>query len=138
MTMPKPPRLFQTSAGRAAIAAALRTVLAVGSVLGQVTGREPGGMQRLMGNADILIRRELPAFLYDYEPDLAALQSVQAHWCLATGRDSVGRPYYRPAHVLGEKLGVACEEFPGGHTVYQQHPEEFTSRLTEILDQLRQ
>jgi pimeloyl-ACP methyl ester carboxylesterase len=120
------------------IAALLRTVLAFSSVVWRVTGREPSGMQRLIGNADILFRRELPAFVYDYEPAIAALRSVQVPWCLATGRDSLGRPYYRPAHVLSDELGVTCEEFPGGHTVYQQHPEEFTSRLTEILDQLHQ
>jgi pimeloyl-ACP methyl ester carboxylesterase len=106
ITMPKPPRLFQTSSGRATIAAALRTVMAFSAV------------------ARWLTRRELLA--------------VRVPWRLATGRDSVERPYYRPAHVLSDKLGVACVEFPGGHTAYQQQPEEFTSRLTEILDQLRQ
>lgn len=133
MTMSRPPRLFQLRAGRALVAAALWLVLATGSVRQRVTGREPGGMRRLIGNAGILFRRELPAFCYDYEPDLAALGSVRLPWWPATGRDSTGRPYHRPAHVLGERLGVPCVEFPGGHTAYQQHPEEFARCLIELL-----
>ena len=136
MTMPHPPRLFQTRLGRATLAAMLRVMLTIGSGWRRMTGRAPGGMHRLIGNADILFRRELPAFCYDYEPDLAKLRLVRVPWRLATGEASVGRPYHRPAHVLGEKLGVPCVEFPGGHTEYQQHPEEFAHRLTEILDQL--
>jgi pimeloyl-ACP methyl ester carboxylesterase len=134
MTMPKPPRLFQTSAGRTATAAAMWVIRACGSATRLVTGREPGGMQRLIGNAGILFNRELPNFCYEYEPDLAALQAVPVAWCLATGHDSVGRPYYRPAHFLSEKLGVPCVEFPGGHTAYQQQPADFATRLIDILD----
>ncbi|GLY65998.1 alpha/beta fold hydrolase [Amycolatopsis taiwanensis] len=136
MTMPTPPRPLQTRPGRVVLAAMTRVMLAAGWMSGRVTGREPSGMQRLLGNAGILIRRELPAFCYDYEPSLAKLRSVRVPWRLATGQDSVGRPYYRPAHVLSEKLDVPCVEFPGGHTAYQQHPEAFADRLTEILDQL--
>jgi len=133
MTMPRPPRWVRTRPGRAALAGVLRGVLSVGAVSRRLTGRAPGGMQRLLGNAEILFRRELPAFCYDYEPDLAALGSSGVRWWFATGRDSVGRPYHRPAHVLAERLGVACVEFPGGHTAYQRHPAEFARRLTELL-----
>ncbi|GLY76221.1 hypothetical protein [Actinoallomurus iriomotensis] len=37
------------------------------------------------------------------------------------------------ALVLADRLGVSCERFPGGHTAYQQGPEEFATRLTAIL-----
>jgi pimeloyl-ACP methyl ester carboxylesterase len=137
MTMPQPPRSLQTRPGRVALAAMMRVMLALGRMSRRVTGREPGGMQRLLGNAGILFRRELPAFCYEYEPDLAALRSVPVPWRPATGRDSVGRLYHCPAHVLGETLGIPCVEFPGGHTAYQQYPQEFAHRLTEILDQLQ-
>ncbi|WP_149259735.1 alpha/beta fold hydrolase [Actinomadura sp. K4S16] len=136
MTMPTPPRSLQTRPGRVLLAAMMRVVLALGRMSRRVTGREPGGTQRLLGNAGILFRRELPAFCYEYEPDLAALRSVSVPWRPATGQDSVGRLYHRPAHVLGETLGIPCVEFPGGHTAYQQHPQAFAHRLTEILDQL--
>ncbi|MEV8443314.1 alpha/beta hydrolase [Actinosynnema sp. NPDC051121] len=134
MTMPRPPRLFQTRAGRAVLASMMQVVLVLGALWRRLTGRAPGGMHRILGNADILFRRELPAFCYDYRPDLAALGSVGVRWWPATGRDSVGRPYRRPAHVLGETLGVPCVEFPGGHTAYQQHSEDFARCLTELLD----
>ncbi|GAB3889526.1 hypothetical protein GCM10029964_059350 [Kibdelosporangium lantanae] len=136
MTMDKPPRMFAKRSGRVAFAGLMTLVLGVGRLGRAVTGKAPGGMARLVGNAGLTFRRELPAFCYDYEPDLAALSAVTVPWRLATGVGSVGRPYYRPAHVLGEKLGVPCVEFPGGHTPYQQHPAEFTDRLTEILDDL--
>lgn len=42
--------------------------------------------------------------------------------------------YHRPTHVLGETLGVPRVEFPGGHTAYQQHPEEFARCLTQLLN----
>jgi pimeloyl-ACP methyl ester carboxylesterase len=137
MTMPHVPRLFQTRLGRAALAAMMQVMLTIGSGWRRVTGRAPGGMHRLIGNADILFRRELPAFCYDYEPDPAKLRLVRVPWLLATGEESAGRPYHRPAHALGGKLSVPCVEFPGGHTGYQQHPQEFAHRLTEILDQLQ-
>jgi len=114
MTMPHPPRLLQRRAGRALVAATLRLSLATGSAWRRVTRRAPGGMQRLIGNAGILLGRELSAFCYDYEPDLAKLRSTRVPWWLVTGRDSVGRPYHRPAHVLGETLGVPRVEFPAG------------------------
>jgi pimeloyl-ACP methyl ester carboxylesterase len=134
MTMPHPPRLFQRRAGRALVAATVRLALATGSAWRRATRQAPGGMQRLIGNAGILLRRELPAFCYEYEPDLAALRSAHVPWWLVTGRESVGRPYYRPGHVLGERIGVPCVEFPGGHAAYQQHPEEFVRCLTELLN----
>ena len=134
MTMPHPPRLLQRRAGRALVTATLRLARATGSAWQRMTRRAPGGMARLIGHAGILLRRELPAFCYGYEPDLAALRSAHPPWWLATGRDSVGRPYHRPAHVLGETLGVPRVEFPGGHSAYQQHPEEFARCLTQLLN----
>ncbi|MER6948338.1 alpha/beta hydrolase [Nonomuraea sp. NPDC000554] len=134
MILPDPPKLFSSRAGRAVTAGAMRVFTGGAALARGITGRQPGGMTRLVGNTEILLRRELPAFLYEYDPDLAALEAVTAPWCFATGRDSVGRPYHRPAHVLSERLGVPCEEFPGGHVAYQTDPEGFTARLTAILD----
>ncbi|WP_369255473.1 MULTISPECIES: alpha/beta fold hydrolase [unclassified Streptomyces] len=136
MTLPQPPRMFVSPRGQALIAATSRVMLATAGAAQRVTGREPDTMTRILGNSRILVERELPEFCFAYQPDLDALRDVGIPWRLATGRDSEGRPYHRPAHVLSELLGVACEEFPGGHTVYQQLPEEFTQRLTTILDQL--
>ncbi|MFB9507736.1 alpha/beta fold hydrolase [Streptomyces aurantiacus] len=136
MTLSRPPRMFVSPRGQAVIAAASRVLLAAGGPVRRATGREPDTMTRMLGNSALLIERELPDFCFAYQPDLEALRHVDVPWCLATGRDSQGRPYHRPAHVLSGLLGVACEEFPGGHTVYQRLPAEFTQRLTTILDAL--
>ncbi|MEV4455888.1 alpha/beta hydrolase [Microbispora sp. NPDC049633] len=134
MTMPRAPAFLLSPAGRLVAAGALRVGMAVLPVVRRVRGGEPGGMVRLLGNTRRLLRVELPAFVDEYEPDLAALRRAQVPWCAATGRDSVGRPYHRPAQVLGELVGVRCEEFPGGHVSYQERPDEFVRTLTEILD----
>ncbi|WP_169984203.1 alpha/beta fold hydrolase [Microbispora sp. H10836] len=134
MTMPRTPAFLLSPAGRFAAAGALRAGMAVLPVVRRVRGGEPGGMERLLGNTRRMLRVELPAFVDEYEPDLAALRRAAVPWCPATGRDSVGRPYHRPAHVLGELVGVRCEEFPGGHVPYQETPDEFVRTLTEILD----
>ncbi|MEN3534503.1 alpha/beta hydrolase [Microbispora sp. ZYX-F-249] len=134
MTMPRTPAFLLSPAGRLVAAGALRVGTAVLPVVRRVRGGEPGGMERLLGNTRRLLRVELPAFVDEYEPDLAALRRAPVPWCTATGRDSVGRPYHRPAHVLGELVGVRCEEFPGGHVSYQETPDEFVRTLTEILD----
>ncbi|WP_433178810.1 alpha/beta fold hydrolase [Actinoallomurus sp. CA-150999] len=137
MTMDDPPRIFRSAFGQAMIAVATRWGLAVGSVLRGITRREPSTMTRMLGNADLLIERELPAACFRYRPDLDALRAAGVRWCTAVGEHSTGRPYHRPALVLAERLGVSCETFPGGHTVYQQAPEAFTTRLITILDRYR-
>jgi pimeloyl-ACP methyl ester carboxylesterase len=133
MTMDDPPWLFRSSMGQALVAGASRIALSVGAAVRRVTGGEPSSMTRQLGNADLLLRRELPIIGLDYQPDLPALREVAVPWRLATGRDSVGKPYHRPAHVLAEHLGVPCEEFPGGHTVYIEQPRPFTEALEKIL-----
>ncbi|MEV4355444.1 alpha/beta fold hydrolase [Nonomuraea sp. NPDC004186] len=134
MTLPDPPRIFLSPTGQTVIAAGTQLVLAAGDLARRLTRREPDAMTRQLHNAELMLRRELPAFCFDYQPDLSAPAATTAPWCLATGRDSVGKPYYTPAHVLSERLGIPCQEFPGGHVPYMQHPEEFTKTLTTILE----
>jgi pimeloyl-ACP methyl ester carboxylesterase len=133
MTMDHPPWLFRSAIGQALVAGASRIALPVGAAVRRVTGGQPSSMTRQLGNADLLLRRELPVIGLEYQPDVAALRDVAVPWRLATGRDSVGKPYHRPAHVLAEQLGVPCEEFPGGHTVYIERPQQFTETLETIL-----
>lgn len=135
MTMPRPPGPLRSQLGRALTAAGLRAIRATGTLAARMTGRPPGGMIRLLGNAEILLHRELPSAL-DYRPDLAALRAIAARWRPVTGAQSVGRPYHRPAHVLADKLGLACLEFPGGHAAYQQQPVEFAERLLDLVNTL--
>jgi hypothetical protein len=134
MTLSDPPWIFRSGWGQAVIAAASRLGLVLGAAVRSVTRRGPSSMTRMLGNTDLLIRRELPEFCFAYRPDLTALGGAGVGWCAAVGEDSAGRPYHRPALVLADRLGVPCERFPGGHTAYQQGPWEFASRLVTILD----
>jgi|SRR5690625_297398 len=138
MTMPNPPWLFQSQAGLALVAGATRVMVAAGRILRSLTGREPDTMTRMLGNAEVLIGRELPAFCFDYDVDLAALRAGTAPWALAIGAESAGRPYDRPARVLSARTGVDYVSFPGGHTVYQQSPALFSERLAELVKELEQ
>lgn len=133
MIMDDPPWLFRSALGQALVAGASRIALPLGAAVRRVTGGEPSSMTRQLGNADLLLRRELPIIGLDYLPDLIMLREVAVPWRLATGRASVGKPYYRPAHVLAERLGTRCEEFPGGHTGYIEQPDQFTETLEKIL-----
>ncbi|GAA3565943.1 alpha/beta hydrolase [Nonomuraea rosea] len=127
--MARPLGLFRSRAGRAVVAAGLRASMAVRK-------GEPGGMQRLFGNAEVVVRSEIPAFLA-YEPNLSALGRVPAPWCFAVGAASEGRFYARPARLLGERLGAEVAELPGGHLGYQEFPREFGDRLAATLDGFR-
>lgn len=134
MTLPDPPRIFLSPAGQAVIAAGTHVMLAADTLARLLTRREPDLMTRQLHNAELTLSRELPALCFDYQPDLAALAATSAPWCLATGRDSVGKPYYTPAHVLSQRLGIPCREFPGGHVSFMQYPEEFAKALTTTLE----
>jgi hypothetical protein len=89
-------------------------------------------MTRLFGNADHLMRVEMPDFVR-YQPDLDALSAVEPRWAFAVGDRSEGRYYSRPARVLSTRLGVPCLEFPGGHLGYQRDAAEFARRLEEFF-----
>ncbi|WP_051022240.1 hypothetical protein [Nocardia pneumoniae] len=93
-------------------------------------------MTRMLGNVDLLLRRELPCFCFDYRPDLDAVRATTVPWRPAVGRDSVGRPYHTTAETLAREVGTICTVFPGGHTAYQTHPAEFADRLRAVLEEL--
>lgn len=135
MTMAAPSWLFRSPTGQAFVAAGSRAMAGVGTAARTLTRRPPSTMSRLLGNVPILMERELGAFL-QYEPDPTALTAVDVPWVLATGVDSVGKPYHRPARILAELTGVPCVEFPGGHTVYQTAPRQFADRLSIVLEDL--
>lgn len=136
MTMPSPPWVFRSDIGQEVVAAGSRLLLTVGDHVRKISGAQPGTMTRMLHNTDILFERELPELCFEHTPDVAALRDSPIPWVLATGADSAGRPYYRPAHVLAEQAGVGCVEFPGGHTIYQQDPDGFAERLLGLVKEL--
>ncbi|MEV0800514.1 alpha/beta hydrolase [Kribbella sp. NPDC050281] len=123
-TMDKPPRMLEHRLGRSVGTAAIK-------LANRVTPKS-NEMRRLFGNADLLMRSEVPSFVR-WQPDLDALRNVGVRWAFAVGVESVGRYYSRPARQLSAELGVPCLEFPGGHLGYQRHAEEFGRRLGEFL-----
>lgn len=133
MTMPDPPWMLRSAAGQRIVAGASRLMAGAGTAVRMLTRRPPSTMSRLLGNVPHLMQRELDEFLR-YAPDTAALAMAGAPWLLATGVDSVGKPYHRPAHVLAESAGVPCLQFPGGHTVYQSAPHLFADHLIAVLE----
>jgi pimeloyl-ACP methyl ester carboxylesterase len=136
MTAPQLPALLRTQAGQALMAAGSNAALALGPAVRRVTGRPPSPMTRMLGNADRLLRHELPGFCFEHRPDLAALRATTTPWRPAVGHDSVGRPYFVAAQELARQLGVTCLDFPGGHTAYQSCPREFADRLTAAFEEL--
>ncbi|MGW6282778.1 alpha/beta fold hydrolase [Kribbella sp. NPDC055071] len=123
-TMDRPTRIFDARVGR--------MIGAAGVWLSKRLAPK-NEMNRLFGNADQLMRFEMPAFVR-YEPDLAALREAPVRWAFGVGVKSEGRYYGRPAQLLSAELGVPCLEFPGGHLGYQRYPEEFARRLEEFID----
>lgn len=136
MTAPQLPAVLRSQAGQAIMAAGSTAALALGPAVRRITGRSPSPMTRILGNTDLLLRRELPSFCFDYRPDLTALRTTPVPWRPAVGRDSTGRPYFVAAQALATQLDTTCTEFPGGHTVYQTHPGEFADRLETAFEEL--
>jgi pimeloyl-ACP methyl ester carboxylesterase len=123
-TMDRPTRFFDSRLGRTVGAAAV----------GLATRLAPKNeMNRLFGNADQLMRAEMPDFTR-YQPDREALRNAKTRWAFGVGALSEGRYYSRPARQLSTELGVPCLEFPGGHLGYQGEAAEFARRLQEFFD----
>lgn len=122
-TMDRPTRLFDARIGRTVGAAAI-------NFAARLTPRNE--MNRLFGNADNLMRSEMPAFVR-YQPDLEGLRNTKPRWAFGVGVESEGRYYSRPARQLSAEVGVPCLEFPGGHLGYQRHAELFAGKLQEFF-----
>ncbi|MEV6140074.1 alpha/beta hydrolase [Nocardia sp. NPDC051990] len=135
MTAPQLPAVLRSQAGQAVMAAGSTAALALGPAVRRITGRPPSPMTRILGNTDLLLRRELPSFC-DYQPDLTALRTTPTPWRPAVGQDSTGRPYFVAAQALATQLDTTCIDFPGGHTVYQTDPSEFADRLVKAYEEL--
>lgn len=136
MTAPHLPALLRSQAGQTVLAAGSTGALAVARIVHRITGRPPSPMTRILGNTDLLLRRELPGFCFDYQPDLTALRTTPVRWRPAVGRDSSGRPYFVAAETLATRLDTTCVEFPGGHTAFQTDPGEFAEQLLETFTEL--
>ncbi|MDT5013816.1 MAG: hypothetical protein QOH57_5433 [Mycobacterium sp.] len=68
-----------------------------------------------------------------YVPDIAALQASSARVVIGIGVDSGHLVTYRTSTALAELLGTQPVEFPGDHGGFLGLPEEFATRLNEVL-----
>lgn len=75
---------------------------------------------------------ELPATV-GWTPDAARLREGGARIVPGIGAESTGQLCERTATALGELLRAEPVRFPGDHTGFVDHPEEFAARLRDVL-----
>ncbi|WP_435742657.1 alpha/beta fold hydrolase [Microbacterium sp. PMB16] len=68
-----------------------------------------------------------------WQPDIDALRGVPTRFVLGIGEESVGQLCERTTTALGRLLDVEPTRFPGDHTGFVDHPEEFATRLRSVL-----
>lgn len=68
-----------------------------------------------------------------YVPDIAALTSGRTQVVIGIGAESSHLLTYRTSTALTERLGIAPVEFPGAHTGFIDHPEEFAATIRRVL-----
>jgi pimeloyl-ACP methyl ester carboxylesterase len=90
-------------------------------------------LARLERNFEFFIGCEVPPFAR-YAPDIAALLASSVRVVAAVGDASPARnPEYRGALAVADRLGTRPVLFPGDHGGFGNRPEEFASRLHEVL-----
>lgn len=92
-------------------------------------GRPQEAMGRVAENMTFWMEHEFATYP-EYRPDLDALAGSVVP---AGGADSVTDISVQPPQAIAERLGGDVVVFPGGHVGYGEHPEEFGTRLAELL-----
>jgi pimeloyl-ACP methyl ester carboxylesterase len=64
-----------------------------------------------------------------YQPDFSALEGLSARVVVGAGTTSVGQFAQRTAIALAERLGSPLIDFPGGHTGFASHANDFVGVL---------
>jgi pimeloyl-ACP methyl ester carboxylesterase len=93
---------------------------------------DPELMSRMSGNIHTILTQEVPN-APSYRPDLAALDAQHTRITAAAGRASRAHFPYRPAAALAARWNQTTTEFPGDHTGYWSHPDEFAAALVDAL-----
>ena len=71
--------------------------------------------------------------LNSYTPPFAQIRANEASVAVVEGRESGDVFYARVTRTQAEVLGCPHHVWPGGHDVFQRHPEAFGESLTESL-----
>ncbi|WP_433204668.1 alpha/beta fold hydrolase [Dactylosporangium sp. CS-047395] len=86
-------------------------------------------LTRMAGNVGFWVEGELRR----YTAIVPNLDALAGRVVVAVG-DASGEQFpARAARGLAARLGIAVEQFPGGHTGYIEEPATFTQRLREVL-----
>lgn len=68
-----------------------------------------------------------------FGPDVATLRSVSSRVLVGIGEESAGQVCDRTSRALCAELGIEPTMFPGGHVGFLEAPEQFSTRLREVL-----
>ncbi|GAB3426506.1 alpha/beta hydrolase [Flindersiella endophytica] len=94
---------------------------------------DPEIEQRLAGNFDVLLGREMLPFTR-YTPDFAALKRSGRQVILGGGDKSGDTsPAFRCGLAVSERLETEFVVFPGDHAGYLTQPARFAAKLREVL-----
>lgn len=95
---------------------------------------DPAIEQRLAGNFDVLLGREMLP-VTRYVPDFAALRRGGTRIVLGGGEKSGDANYpYRGGLAVSERLENEFVVFPGDHAGYLMRPRPFAAKLREVLN----
>jgi hypothetical protein len=93
------------------------------------------------GNRDDPLLSKKSWAVTDYRPDVALLKAAPTRIVIAVGEESAGTYTARTAKATAALLGQEATVFPshhggflGGEFGYAGKPEEFATRLREVLD----
>ncbi|RBQ17826.1 alpha/beta hydrolase [Spongiactinospora rosea] len=64
-----------------------------------------------------------------WQPDLNALRSLGNRLIIGIGEESTGQLCDRTSHALADALALKPTHFPGDHTGFADHPDQFATRL---------
>ncbi|SDM93370.1 Pimeloyl-ACP methyl ester carboxylesterase [Fictibacillus solisalsi] len=103
---------------------------------GEGPPRPPRNMERLMGNIQYFIKKEVPG-IRNYSMDegklKVALYDKPGLIIAAGGEESRGYIPYQYAQGLAGKLGTPVIDFPGNHLGSSVHPKKFSDKLHQVL-----
>ena len=101
----------------------------------EMTKEAQEAADRMMGNFELFAARLIPV-VGNYLPDIAALRASDARIVVGVGQASAPDQLpARSARVLAERLGVEPVLFPGDHGGFGSFPDEFATRLIDLLSE---
>lgn len=100
---------------------------------GEITAypEDPEFGRRIQPNQEFMLAYEMLPFIH-YQPRIAALKKLGERLVVGVGHYKA-KMMTRVCTTLAKSTGARLVEFPGDHTGYMPHPEEFDTKLREVL-----